>query len=374
MIKNINFILNKKPFNYIEFNGIDIPMAYINNHISIQEYYKKIINLLSANYKNIDPIFMAWKNIFQEELVYNNFEKTLFKSTLNNGVRNLKFYDFVLIDIMLYITLFNSKRCYIPIPNSFLQNNDPIAIYFIIEMLNFEAHKDIFIITNDLYWANIFTDKIYSKNKLKKIPVLDFYWVESDLDLFTYKIFFPDKKFKRAGSSSNIFKIIEKNPSHKSIIDKDGFSKKNIPYLKEKFDLYFTTMIECENIWLHSDMIEKINLISPKKIDLELFKKEVILRAYKNLDKIILRLKNRQDYLMYNYIPYLNDLEIKKYRDTCINDLKNNDYNSVLKWFDNKKLFCMYIKELGFEDIKEWQEAILENKGLFLENKEEIIV
>lgn len=77
---------------------------------------------------------------------------------------------------------------------------------------------------------------------------------------------------------------------------------------------------------------------------------------------------------MYNYIPYLNDLEIKKYRDTCINDLKNNDYNSVLKWFDNKKLFCMYIKELGFEDIKEWQEAILENKGLFLENKEEIIV
>ena len=32
------------------------------------------------------------------------------------------------------------------------------------------------------------------------------------------------------------------------------------------------------------------------------------------------------------------------------------------------------LSELGFEDIKEWQEAILENKGLFLENKEEIIV
>lgn len=374
MIKNINFILHKNPFYYIENNCIENDMIFTKeNHINLSEYNKKIRQLLIKyrEYENFRILLKIWKDIFNEDIHFNEYE--LYKIT-NVGVHNLKYYDLATIDILLYTLFSNTEDVYIPISSSFLQHNNILNIYFALEKINEIIDTNIFIITNDLYWANIFTDKIYSKNKLKKIPILDFYWVESDLDLFTYKIFFPEKKFKKAGSSSNIFKIIEKNPSHKSIVDKDGFSIKNISYLKEKFDLYFTSMIECENIWLQSDFLEKINIISPKRINIENFKSEIIVRAYKNLDQIILRLKNRQDYLMYNYIPYLNDQEIEKYKNQCIIDLKKEDYNSILKWFDNKKLFQFYLKESGFEDLKAWKKTVFQNKELFLYCKEEIIL
>lgn len=374
MIKNIKFILQKNPFYYLESNFIENTMIFTkNNHISLSEYNKKMYKLLikNKNHKNFTYFFKIWEQIFDEKIILKKYE--LSKMT-DIGVHNLKFYDLIIIDIVSYVLFTDQEDLYIPISSSFLQYNDPLAIYFILERANEIINKNILIVTNDLYWANIFTDKIYSKNRLKKIPILDFYWVESELDLFTYKIFFPEKKFKKAGSSSNIFRIIEKNPSHKSIVDKDGFSVKNISYLKEKFDLYFTNMIECENIWLQSDFLEKINTISPKKINIENFKSEIILRAYKNLEQIILRLKNRQDYLMYNYIPYLNDEEIEKYKLKCIDDLKSKNYNEILKWFDNKKLFQFYLKEAGFDDLKSWKNAVIKNKELFLYCEEEIIL
>lgn len=374
MIKNIKFILQKNPFYYLESNFIENTMIFTkNNHISLSEYNKKMYKLLikNKNHKNFTYFFKIWEQIFDEKIILKKYE--LSKMT-DIGVHNLKFYDLIIIDIVSYVLFTDQEDLYIPISSSFLQYNDPLAIYFILERSNEIINKNILIVTNDLYWANIFTDKIYSKNRLKKIPILDFYWVESELDLFTYKIFFPEKKFKKAGSSSNIFRIIEKNPSHKSIVDKDGFSVKNISYLKEKFDLYFTNMIECENIWLQSDFLEKINTISPKKINIENFKSEIILRAYKNLEQIILRLKNRQDYLMYNYIPYLNDEEIEKYKLKCIDDLKSKNYNEILKWFDNKKLFQFYLKEAGFDDLKSWKNAVIKNKELFLYCEEEIIL
>jgi hypothetical protein len=77
---------------------------------------------------------------------------------------------------------------------------------------------------------------------------------------------------------------------------------------------------------------------------------------------------------MYNYIPYLNDEEIEKYKLKCIDDLKSKNYNEILKWFDNKKLFQFYLKEAGFDDLKSWKNAVIKNKELFLYCEEEIIL
>lgn len=376
MKNNIEFIYNEKPHKYLSlFQNEEIKIFYSQFHelqFNTLYYQKKILNKIKKEYKIIDLIPYVWNNLFDEKIIF--FKHNDFVKFVNNKEKNLNFYDLFLIDIIISYFCNTSHCLYIPITQSFIEKNDPIDIYKISDFMSQISNKKIYLVTDDLLWANIFTPEIINKNKTMLIPKKNFYWVESDFDLFTYSLFFPNKKFKKAGSSSNIFSILEKNPNHKAIIDRDGFSRKNISYLKELYNIYFTKTSECENIWLLENMLILTNDFLPKKINISTFKEQVIERANNNLDNIMIRFKNRQDYLMYQYIPYLNEEEIKKFKNKCINHIQQKRYNNILNWFDNKKLFDFYLKESYTFELNNWKKIILKNQKFFSQLENDLII
>lgn len=370
MNKNIEFLYTNEPYKFISsLKNDDIKLFYSQNHhlqSSFNHYQRKIINTLKKDIKIIDVILFIWNRLLDSTLFYNEKEN-FFNKIINQKNKSLKFYDLFILDIITNYFFNNTNNIYIPITQSFISKNDPIEIYEILEDCTSLFEKKIYIVTDDLLWTNVFTPSVFhlAQRKEKNIQNINFTWVESHFDLFSYQILIPNKQFKIAGSSSNIFKLLNKNPNHKAIIDRDGFSRKNIAYLQEQFNLKFTITSECENIWLLESMLELMNSFSEKKLNIEKFKDDVILRAESNLDNVLNRFKNRQDYLMYQYIPYLNEEEIHMFKNKCLNHIKQKRYNKILNWFDNKKLFEFYLKESYNNDLNQWKKKIYKEKHVF---------
>ena len=374
ILNNVHYIFKKKPYNSIsrELCGLCY-MDFFLNQDSIANYKRKILKLSCLNdNENLSFIQKIYSDVF-DECFDKQKSKIKITSLLDEKERKILFLDYFIIDLVNYFLKY--EKINIPLSNFFLEKHDPIKIYEAINKIASFFRKDAFVITNDLCWAGVFNDKIgvnFNKEE-KSIPQFDFYWVESDLDVFTYSLFFPNKKFKRAGSSGNIFKILEKNPLSKAIIDKDGFSEKNFSFLKDKYNLYFTVYSECENIWFNEKVIDVMNLFSPEKINIDNFKSCFLNRAFKNLNTIMRRMKNRQDYLMYHYIPYLNDYELANLKDVWLKNIVDSDYESILSWQDNKKIFENYIRDLGYKSENEWKKSVMKNKHLFKNISFEII-
>lgn len=375
-LKDLEFIFSDQPQKLISsFDNPDVKLIYslyYDIQFNSQYYMKKIFHRIKNSSDIKDFTIFIWNNFFDSQLILN--KENSFEKINNDKPKTLSFYDLFIIDII--ISGYTNKIVYIPITNSFVSKNDPVKIYNLTKEIKDLTECQYVFISDDKKWCSIFTETVfyYEKNKKLKISSDHFFWVESDFDLFTYSVFMPGKIFKKAGSSSNIFDILNKNPNHNAIIDRDGFSRKNISYLKNQFNLFFTITSECENIWLTENILQITNKLTDNALNINDFKNKVINKASNNIENTLIRFKNRQDYLMYHYIPYLNENEINAFRKKCENHISQNKYDKILNWFDNKKLFNTYIQLIGFKSLQDWKKFILKNKDHFSKNEIKIII
>lgn len=375
-LKDIEFILSDKPQKLIGlFDNPDVKLIYslyYDIQFNTQYYMKKIFHRMKNSVEIKDFTIFIWNSFFDSQLVLN--KENYFEKIYKEKSKTLCFYDLFIIDVI--ISGYINKTTYIPITNSFVSKNDPVKIYNLAKEIRDLTDCQYIFISDDKKWCSIFTEIVfhYEKNKNLKISSEHFFWVESDFDLFTYSVFMPGKLFKKAGSSSNIFDILNKNPNHNAIIDRDGFSRKNISYLKDQFNLFFTITSECENIWLTENILQIMNKLTNNSFNINSFKENVINKASENFNNTLIRFKNRQDYLMYHYIPYLNEHEIEAFKNKCENHIKQKKYDKILNWFDNKKLFNTYIENFGFQTLHDWKKFILKNKDHFSKNEIKIII
>lgn len=377
MEKNVNYILCDNPESFVQNEAIK------SNNFTLYRYnsfhcndvaqigFNKLFNPLFNEIQkiNMDIFNEIWESLDSGSYIIRDdfsIKKHYQKNIIDLNYNDL-FYAELIVSYLLSPVYCNYL---IPITQKFLDDTNPVDIYNLVIKLKKYSKKNIYFITESIEWSNIYTPNplqytIHEGWQNKEHNPEDFFWVEGDFDRFTFELFMPYKKFLIGGSCSKIFSILNKNPDHKAIIDRDGYSSKTMAFFREKYEIYCTSTVECENLWLKEDIYNRINCINNLKMDFSQFKNNVISRAFDNFDNIFNRLENRQKYLEYHLIPYLDKIELEKLKHKFLDNIKNNNYEKILDWCDNKSFFDLYIKEMGFRNIKDFQKEMIKNKHLF---------
>lgn len=377
MVKNINYILCSEPEYFVEYENIK------KNNFSLYRYettknsngnisvFNKIFNPLFNEIQSIDieKINNIWETIDENSYIIK--DSFTLKKHYQKNIIDLSNIDLFYLELIVsYLKSPDFCNFLIPVTYKLLEDSNPIDIYNLIEKLLTYSIKNVYFITDSIEWVNIYTQNPIQKNEntWEKSDIFpeDFFWVEGDFDKFTFDLFIPDSRFLIGGSCSKIFSILNKNPDHKAIIDRDGYSSKTMAFFRERYNISCTSTVECENLWLKEEMYLRIStFINSKNFNFGSFKENVINRAKYNFENIFNRLENRQKYLEYHLIPYLNIEELERLRNRFKSNIINNDYETILDWFDNKSLFDFYIKELGFRNIIDFKREMNKNKNAF---------
>lgn len=386
MEKNVNYILSDNPESFVQNETSK------NNNFTLYRYssnnsndnskmgFNKLFNPIFNEIQKIDMnVFNEiWSMLDSYSYVIRD-DFSLKKHYQKNNIE-LNYNDLLYAELIVsYLMTPEYCNYLIPVTKKFLEDTNPVDIYNLVIRLQHHSKRNIYFITDSTEWVNIYTSNPiqYDNDKgwiNKECKPDDFFWVEGEFDKFTFEIFMPNCTFLIGGSCSKIFNILNKNPDHKAIIDRDGYSSKTMAFFREKYNIYCTSTVECENLWLKEDIYNRIKSINNHNINLSQFKEGVISRAYDNFDNIFNRLENRQRYLEYHFIPYLDRGELEKLKNRFMDNIKSNNYEKILDWFDNKSLFELYIKEMGFRNIKDFQKEIIKYKSLFSDIDEKTLI
>lgn len=386
MERNVNYILSDNPESFIQNeshknnNFTLYRYSYVNINESAQMGFNKLFNPIFNDIQkiNMETFNEIWSALDSSSYIIRD-DFSLKKHYQKNNIE-LSYNDLFYAELIVsYLTSPDYCNYLVPVTRKFLDDTNPIDIYNLAIRLQKHSKKNIYFITDSAEWVNIYIPNPFQYNIEKgwintECKPQEFFWVEGEFDKFTFEIFMPGNTFLIGGSCSKIFSILNKNPDHKAIIDRDGYSSKTMAFFREKYNIYCTSTVECENLWLKEDIYNRIKSINSHSIDFTKFKENVISRACDNFDNIFNRLENRQKYLEYHLIPYLDKIELEKLKNKFQDNIRNNNYEKILDWFDNKSLFELYIKEMGFRNTKDFQKEMIKNKAIFHDIDEKTLI
>lgn len=331
--------------------------SYINLPLIIDVAFNDLKNSQSFNLPLIDPFINYFNknsdtinkicaDIFNGEIV-NQDNQFYLNSFTNKKINILKKIDKVIL-IMFFELYNNNDKIIINLSKQNIEEMPPFYIHeFLKNHIKSNKYISIIFISDDADWISIFDNDI---------KINDIFWVEGEIDLFTYKYFIPKNEYKIARGWLNILNILKRNNKyHYGIIDKDGFK---IDIKKDFSKLYLSKYSECENIWLSEKIINIFNS-HIKKFSGEIFIKDLIKLANDDKNETFERFLRRQINQKNLDLPYYNaeeiDIIFRKYEK----DLFDENYEEIIKFYDNKTVFNLLLKRLSCKNIAMFYNLVL---------------